>query len=90
MKEGGGGTEGRMVLLLVVYVGRGRRVKKAPKLEVDAPLRSFAATAAGKLRYAGGRGAQRRGRSVRQAGGIVFLQFVLVQKIRFEIDRNRR
>ena len=68
MKEGGGGTEGRMVLLLVGYVGRGRRVKKAPKLEVDAPLRSFAATAAGKLRYAGGRAGRAAPRAQCAAG----------------------
>ena len=55
-------------------------------MEVDAPSRSFAATADGKLRYAGGRAqcAAERHR--------VFLspEFVLVQKIRFEMERSVR
>ena len=56
--EGEGGSEGRMALLLVGSVeGRRGVEKKATKLEVAAPRRSFAATAAdGKLGYAGAGG----------------------------------
>ena len=84
-----GRFEGQTTLLFVFSVGggRGRGKKKATKLEVGAPSRSFAAAAVGKLGYAGGAG---RVRCPEPRNCVVSLEFVLVRKMRFEMDRKRR
>ena len=82
-----GRLEGQATLLFVFSVEGGRGGKKATKLEVGAPSRSFAAAADGKLGYAGGAG--RSGWS-EPRNCVVSLEFVLVRKMRFEMDRKRR